>query len=72
LAKPGLRSVLVGENHGTREGPAIFADLSCAAIRESNRPIVVALEMNEQAPIDAYFRASGQGSSEKVLLDTVE
>ena len=43
LARPGLRYVIVGEIHGTTEGPAIFADLVCAA-RESGREVVVGVE----------------------------
>lgn len=41
LDAPGLRYLLVGETHGTKEAPGLFADLVCAA---SSRPLVVGVE----------------------------
>lgn len=54
LARPGLRYVIVGEIHGTTEGPAIFGDLVCAAV-QSGRRVVVGVERpdEEQSAIRA-------------------
>lgn len=63
-----IRFVLVGETHGTREAPELFADLTCAASR--NRPVVVALEQppEEQRAIDTFLESNGGAESQAAFL----
>jgi hypothetical protein len=80
--RPGLRFLLVGEMHGTTEGPAIFGDLVCAAVA-TGRPVVAALErpVEEQDDLSA-FRAKEllahkvwhifDGRSSRAMLDLIE
>ncbi|QIK78570.1 hypothetical protein G7077_06340 [Sphingomonas piscis] len=60
LERPGLRWIIVGEQHGTNEMPAAFVDIVCHAAT-SKRPVVVAVERpeGEQAAIDAYMESDG-------------
>ena len=68
-AKPDTRFIFVGEIHGTREQPAIFADLVCAAAA-SKRPIVVVIEhdVSEQPALDRFMASSGDASTVRALL----
>lgn len=68
-AKPTTRFILVGEIHGTRETPAIFADLVCAAA-DGKRPIVVAIEheVSEQPALDVFMASSGDAIAVRTLL----
>ncbi len=63
-ARPEVRYILVGEMHGTRETPALFADLACDA-GTSGRRVVVALERPEaeQRAIDAFMASNGDASA---------
>ena len=70
-ARPGLRFVLVGEMHGTAETPAIFADLVCSA-RQTNRPIVVGVELREQRALDAFMASGSPEAGVGELLATEE
>ena len=65
---PAIRFVMVGETHGTREAPELFADLVCEAAR--SRPVIVALEQDtsEQPAIDAFLRSSGDAASRSEFL----
>jgi hypothetical protein len=67
--KRHLRFVLVGEMHGTNEGPTIFGDLVCAA-GLSKRPIVVGIERprEEQEAIDAFMSSSNHEAAVQALL----
>lgn len=68
-AKPETRFILVGEIHGTREQPAIFGDLVCAAAA-AKRPIVVAIEhgVSEQPALDRFMASTGDAEAVRVLL----
>ncbi|MEO5773279.1 MAG: hypothetical protein ABIQ32_04060 [Sphingomicrobium sp.] len=67
-ADPKTRFVLVGENHGTNESPAMFADLVCAA--SAKHKVVVALEYppEEQPAIDAFLRSNGDAEARTAFL----
>jgi hypothetical protein len=69
-AKPSVRFVLVGEQHGTREAPEIFGDLVCIAAKSAGRPLVVAVEhlVREQAALDAFMASSGDASAVRALI----
>lgn len=64
-----LQWIIVGEEHGTTEIPAVFADLVCAA-KKTNRPIIVALEQAPytQKDIDAYMASSGDLAARQRFL----
>ena len=71
------RFILVGEMHGTREVPALVADLAerWSKPREENgvKPaLVVALEYprSEAADLNAYFHSDGGPEAKKRLLDS--
>ena len=66
---PALRFILVGEMHGTREAPAIFADLVCAA-GATRRPIVVGIERSprEQDAISAFIASVDRRGVTRILL----
>lgn len=71
------RIILVGEMHGTREVPALVADLAerWSKPREDNgvKPaLIVALEYprSEAADLNAYFHSDGGPAARKRLLDS--
>ena len=68
---PGLRFVLVGEMHGTKETPAIFADLVCSA-RTTKRTVIAALEFRDQHAVDASLGTEPRQARMKALLSTEE
>jgi hypothetical protein len=67
----GLRFVVVGEMHGTNETPAIFKDLVCSA-RDVKRPIVVGVELRDQAAIDRYLKSDTEETARRELLTKTE
>ena len=68
FAKPGLNFVMVGEIHGTNEGPEIFKDLVCEAAA-SKRPVVVALEqeVSSQDVLNKFLASSGDAAAVQQL-----
>lgn len=71
------RFILVGEMHGTREVPALVADLAerWSKPREENGVgplLVVALEYprSEAADLNAYFRSDGGPAAKRRLFDS--
>ena len=67
--EPAIRYLIVGENHGTNEIPALFGDLVCSAA-DNGRPIVVELELNEanQEAIDLFISSDGGASAKSAFL----
>lgn len=67
--KQDVRFILIGEMHGTNEGPGIFGDLVCAA-GSTSRPIIVGIEHSheEQGAIDAFMAPSNHEESRRALL----
>jgi hypothetical protein len=67
----GHRVVMVGENHGTKEMPAMFTGLVCAALRRGNT-VAVGLELwaNQRDPLAAYMASDGGGAARAALLAT--
>jgi hypothetical protein len=65
----GHRIVMIGEIHGTKEMPAMFTRLVCAALRRGN-VVAVGLEMwpNQRDPLDAYMASDGGETARKTLL----
>ena len=63
------RIIWFGETHGTREAPAMFGDLVCAA-SATGRPVIVALErgLSEQGLWDAFLDSDGGPDAEATLL----
>lgn len=63
-----VKTVWVGEIHGTAEEPELFGDLVCLAA--ASRPVVVALERNldEQPLWDAYLASDGGPTAREVFL----
>lgn len=61
-ARAQVRTVILGEVHGTEEGPALFGDVVCHASLQA--PVVVALELRaaEQPELDD-FMAGGQADA---------
>ena len=70
LWKPATRWVVVGELHGTREIPEVFAHLVCGA-GGTGRPVVVGLERNEveQPMLDSYLASQGSETDRAALLN---
>lgn len=68
-SRPGLRFVLVGEIHGTKETPATFGDLVCSA-SSLKRPIVVGVERpsGEQKALNKLVNAGNEEDSVRGLL----
>ena len=66
-AKP-VRWIVVGEMHGTAEGPAAYADLVCHA--GTDRPVVAAVEQfeSDQPLIDAFIASDGGAAARTALL----
>ncbi len=69
LASEGS-TVLVGEQLGTREVPAVLGNLACQ-LASSGRTVVLALPLpaDEQLALDAYLRSMGQREDQEVLLN---
>jgi hypothetical protein len=65
----GHRIVMFGELHGTKEMPAMFARLVCAALQRGNA-VSVGLELpaSEQAQLDQYMASDGDSSARNALL----
>ncbi|TDI48407.1 MAG: hypothetical protein E2P02_00815 [Acidobacteria bacterium] len=63
--------VLLGEIHGTREGPQTVSRLACAAL-EQGRDVTIGLEIpkNEQVAINRYFDGEDEASQRAMLLAT--
>jgi hypothetical protein len=72
LARPELKYLLVGEVHGTREAPQLFADIVCSATK-SGRTVSVAVEDtdDEQPSLDAFLKSDGGTAAQKAFLDPV-
>lgn len=70
VADPAVDYVLAGEVHGTKELPAAFADLVCAAVQTAKRPVLVGLEHGpiSQAAFDAYLASNGDDEARSALL----
>lgn len=69
LATPKLQWLMLGEQHGTSETPAAFADIVCHASR-ARRPVIVALEMfeSEQPAIETFLTSDGGPAARAALL----
>lgn len=70
LTGPGAM-VLVGELHGTREAPAFFSSLVCAAARRAGPAgVVVGIEMarTDQGALDAFVAAPTPAAARSLLL----
>lgn len=63
-----VRTVWVGETHGTAEEPELFGDLVCLAA--TTRPVIVALErgVEEQPLWDAYLASDGGPAARAAFL----
>jgi hypothetical protein len=70
LWTPEARYVLIGEQHGTTETPAAFAQLVCDAAERG--PVTVALEFPEtlQPAFDAVLAAPDDASAIQILRET--
>jgi hypothetical protein len=73
LSDQSIKTIVVGEMHGTNETPAIFADLTCLAA-SSGRNVVVALEhpTTEQPAIDQFMASDGDPAALLALTASVE
>ncbi|MFN7387908.1 hypothetical protein [Brevundimonas sp.] len=71
LWTPENRFVVVGEIHGTREAPAAFAELVCAAAEQG--PVTVALELpvSMQPQLDAFLTAPDEPTAAALLQPTI-
>lgn len=63
------RILLLGEIHGSREGPSLVAEAVCSAASRA-LPVVVALEipLEEKDRIDAFLGADGSETDHEALL----
>ena len=70
VLEPGT-VVLLGEIHGTRDGPETVSRLACAAL-EQGRQVTVGLEIpqNEQSAINRYLEGEDEASQRDLLLAT--
>ncbi len=70
LSRPYLQFLLLGEVHGTREGPQLFFDVVCNAAR-SGRPVAVALEdsVDEQGSLDRFMTSRGDAAAREAFLN---
>ena len=68
LLRPGA-VLLLGELHGTAQGPAFVGDVVCAAAR-TGLPVTVGLELpsNEQAAFDRFVASAGGPADRAALL----
>ncbi|MCT2399368.1 hypothetical protein [Novosphingobium mangrovi (ex Huang et al. 2023)] len=69
FADKSVEWIVIGESHGTKETPEVFADLLCLAAVQGRKP-GVALEMPETmaADLDAYLASDGGPGARKALL----
>ncbi len=69
LSSPAVKYIMVGETHGTQEGPAIFGDLVCA-LSKSGRKIVVGVEFPTaaQPTLDEFLASDGGADAVQALL----
>lgn len=67
-ADPATRFVFIGENHGTSQAPAAFAELVCEAAL--TRQVQIALEMpiGMQPAIDAWMASDGGAEARAAFL----
>lgn len=65
----GHRIIIIGETHGTKEMPAFFARLVCAALQRGDI-VSVGLELpsNQREPLDDYLASNGSESARKSFL----
>jgi len=63
------RVILVGETHGTEQGPAFVARLVCGLLAQG-RPVTLALERSaaEQPALDAYLASAGTAADQRAVL----
>jgi hypothetical protein len=68
LLRPGV-VLLLGEIHGTVEGPEFAGDIACHAAR-LGLPVVVALEqpLAGQGGVDSFLRSNGDAEARRALL----
>lgn len=68
LEETSPQFIVVGEMHGNRESPQLFADAVCLTTQE--QPVVVALELSqiEQGAIDAYLASDGGEKARQAFL----
>jgi hypothetical protein len=68
VSDAAVRWLLIGEQHGTVETPAAFADLVCVA--SGRREVVVAVEQpeREQDAINAFMISDGGSEAQAVFL----
>lgn len=68
LLRPGV-IVLLGEIHGTEQGPALVANLTCRALKRS-LDVNVGLEIpiTEQPRIDRYLKSAGTNADRDSLI----
>jgi hypothetical protein len=66
-ANPKVRTVVIGEEHGSTEAPALFADIVCHAAQRG--PVTVALEQPEtiQRQLEAYVETGTSGDRDALL-----
>jgi len=64
----GKRFVILGETHGTNEGPALFGDLICNVA--AKKPVAVALELSARSTpaLQAYVNSAGTPADRAKLL----
>lgn len=65
----GHRIIMIGESHGTREMPATFERLVCAALQRGEN-VSVGLEMpsNQREPLADYMASDGSATARKSFL----
>lgn len=70
ISQPQLRFIIVGEQHGTAEVPAMFGDLVCHLA--SSRKIVVGIEFaaSMQPAIDRFMASNGDLKARREFLET--
>lgn len=69
LITPG-RVLLLGEIHGSREGPPVVAAVACMAAARA-QPVLVALELpiQEQDRVDRFLESEGDSDARAALLE---
>ena len=73
LSDHSIKTIVVGEFHGTTETPVVFEDLTCLAA-SSGRRVVVALEhpTTEQPQIDEFIASDGGPAALQALISSAE
>jgi len=64
------RVIVIGELHGTEEGPRAVGEIACAAAKQG--PVVVALELEDtlQPTLEAFISQSDEASALATLIDS--